>query len=73
MLARPGGPMIQSRFVFYLATGCLLFSHCYTLHEISLLAEGEHIIARRQEHRISAAQGRNYLTVNKQPLIKSIR
>ncbi len=35
--------MIQSRFVFYFAAGCLLFSHCYMLDEISLLAEGEHI------------------------------
>lgn len=43
MLNRPSGLMIQSRFVFYFAGGCLLFSHCYMQNKISLLTEGEHV------------------------------
>lgn len=41
VLGRPSGLMIQSRFVFYFAAGCVLFARCYMLHEISLLAERE--------------------------------
>lgn len=78
MLGRPSGLMIQSRFVFYFAAGCLLFSRCYMLDEISLLAEGEHIALRNihQDKHYSPQQLRHrydHCTAINQALIKYMK
>lgn len=59
--------MIQSRFVFYFARGCLLFSHCYMQDEISLLAEREHVTPSEtssvsQGFRFASIQDKNIIT-----------